>query len=729
MIRSEDNEDRPDELEYQGFGKNKIVFPLNSAADRWMSQDLKPDMALLPLVIICADANGYLGGLESVISRLRFPCFFVDALRNEHAWSAKKMEDVASLVLVALQQILNGLKTDQVVIFSGLGFGAVLAHALVVHAQGVGIPGSLVLFEGQGALIDDANAIDWIPQETRILLQQVAAQAYEIACHVGGVEGLSKEALLVRLCGEKTLLHVFELLESLRPEEYSSEKWMTRIEAMLLRFAVYRQLATCYSPDEHSVRYDGQATCFLQAERILSFEKCINEWGGPDHMWESIVEDLQPMSTFLFPRGHAHGKIWSEEEIMDLEVTMDYVARLQSRSFRYRAIRLVAALENAAMKAVSAQKSGGYVEKGISSDVEEGSDWMGEESEENENASDDEDVEPPIFCLVEPLNDACESYDPEKDCRSMRNDTSPFWFMHTETGDISQEQRIFATMFERPCFGIALGPDLLSSKYSDEVASVQPLARLYVDAILAMQPQGPCYFLVASGTYIGASLAHHIACILERSGLPAAIFLIDATLAWSDKSSNLFVGQGKHSAPLRPPDATTCALFHFLRDMGLIEAPFSDFQKEIQSCDNPWDQLKLIDTKYRPQDTLEDEEAGRVWDQALVVVLEKCGFLNRLLKKQDQTRANKNYKPDSERFEGPGTLFVPHGMEGFAFEVAAQPFLAVNERGGVDVVSLLCDHGESLRHSEGRKLLVRLLTKAAVRARRYLIENQESEIY
>jgi hypothetical protein len=254
------------------------IIPLNASA---RSGRAPPDM---PALIVCCDANGTVGGLDSLFAGLEMPCYAVRLPLDDALWDAGDVPELAALCLKSIKKRMaasasNGGEVKRRMLATGVGFGGVIAHELALQfhkleveamqnktktqkdtvpnndnsvalLSQVGEP-SLALFEGLHTVEAPNDTLNWLPLvESREDVCQAATLLYPMIKDAAGRGTPSREAFAVRLASLPDFDAQLDYIGSFRPAEgdISQVDWDSRVHTLLLRLAYYKSICKSYTP-------------------------------------------------------------------------------------------------------------------------------------------------------------------------------------------------------------------------------------------------------------------------------------------------------------------------------------------------------------------------------------------------------------------------------------------------------------------------------------------------
>lgn len=687
----------------------------------------KPSFSNKPVLIVCVDAAGGLGCLEYFFRSMECPCFCYDPLEEHDNWQASTLEEVAMKAFETLVTELP-LHLGNLVI-AGIGYGAVLAHAISTQIEiERSVQVSVVLIEGAGVLLSDGASVEWIETESRRLLLQLSTQIFDIAS-ANGRRAVNKEAIMIRLSQLQSTSQQMYELSKLCPRLWEQRAWSAQVEAAVIRFAFISGLVDAYRPlsrggdcgssptKKREFLFSGQVAAFLQRDRGRDCSACISN-GGPEDIWKETLLVCQPIALFLLP--WSMQREWPPNEVRRVENMLKFIVRLQEKSFRERAHRLVAILEAQAQEEPEGRALASGFEAGIDVLVNGQSEEQVLDESKPYNGNQETKIYSkriPSYCLVQALNTIAQAYLRERSSRepvrkntvSAKNPT--IWVFHTETGQITQGQVLLGRLLDLPSFGISLGPDAMNS-----ASSIEDLTNAYCEAILALQRDGP-YLLIGTGSPVSAALAHRTALRMQDLGRQCGLIISDC-----------YLGTVKEQLPdnVQPrrdivlvPDIITYAIFYFLVDFGMVTGPIGGLEHLLRETFTAWEQLLLID-QYRPR-IATGEEVGAEWDEALYSTLLRANWLKLMLQKQKRwaetgTAGEKHIEDDAEMlFRGEAAILLPRGVEGILMMASTKNgYIHIGER-KVWQCELPCEHGDSLTTLEGRRAAREAINRACRR--------------
>jgi len=259
----------------------EAIIPLNASA---RSGRAPPDM---PALIVCCDANGTVGGLDSLFAGLEMPCFAVRLPLDDALWDAGDVPELAALCLKSIKKRMaasasnasNGGEVKRRMLAAGVGFGGVVAHELALQfhkleveamknktkdqkdtvpnndnlaalLSRVGEP-SLALFEGLHTVEAPNDTLNWLPLvESREDVCQAATLLYPMIKDAAGRGTPSREAFAVRLASLPDFDSQLDYIGSFRPADgdISQVDWDSRVHTLLLRLAYYKSICRSYTP-------------------------------------------------------------------------------------------------------------------------------------------------------------------------------------------------------------------------------------------------------------------------------------------------------------------------------------------------------------------------------------------------------------------------------------------------------------------------------------------------
>jgi thioesterase domain-containing protein len=604
-----------------------------------------------PVLVVCADAGGSLGGLEAVFAALDIPALALRLPADGQLWEAA---DLPELAAVASKALARAAPPGAGLVLAGVGFGGALAHelALQLDAGGADRALALALFDGALCVAAPAATLSWLPPPRRAEVCQAAGALYPAVRAAAGAGAPSVDAFAARLASIEGGDAQLDYVASFRPPDAAPAAWDRSVDALLGRLAYYKTLAEGYTPADI---FPGQTVVFRCREGNGLAA------GGPGGAWARFRFLVQPAAE------HALATPAGKEGAAS-------AAAAVSEALRAAVARRAAAEARTTGPSALALMSPRFAPGGAPPPESPAS----------------------TLALVLPLNRLC----PERRYilrRAGRAGTPPaapplarvpLWLLHTERGDVSGAQRELAAALPLPCYGLGMGAD------ADQCGSLGDLAEAYVAAVTSMQPAGP--YLLLGASIAGAALAAEVAARLEAAGRPAALVVLDGCL-------------GAPTVPLH--DATWYALFYLLREIGTLSTGIGEFVDRVRGAGSPSAQLKLL-AGFKPAGAGVAPEA---WDAAVYATLDRAAVLKRLARGSGGgaggaggggglggagaggagAASGSPAAPAPVRFGGPAALVAPRDRLGAAFLAATRA--ALGPRGAALVhVPLEARHTECL---------------------------------
>jgi len=214
-----------------------------------------------PAVIICCDANGSLGGLESVLSSIELPVYAVRLPMDDALWEAADLPELATIAVKCVQRAVPAGATP--LVLAGVGFGGLLAHemALQMDASNDRVA-ALALFEGAHAIANPAATLNWLsPEERRDACQAATAVYAAVRDAVGGMAP-PMDTFVSRLASISGFDAQLDYVASFRPAAEAPAVWDQRIDDTLARLGYYKTIADAYAPSDI---FPGQTLVFITA--------------------------------------------------------------------------------------------------------------------------------------------------------------------------------------------------------------------------------------------------------------------------------------------------------------------------------------------------------------------------------------------------------------------------------------------------------------------------------
>ena len=721
----------------------ETLVPINYAGRRCLETE-QLNHPSEPILVVCADASGGLGVLEPAFRFMELPCFALDILQDESIWHAENLHVAATTAARVLDTSLPFCKN---LIICGIGLGGLLAHALCVEIEkDTLLCCALVLLEGSGILPDNAAAVDWIDARYRDILCLLSAQAYDMSVSAGR-RAVSKEAIVVRLSVVDSAKEQLRLLGMLCPRKDDRRSWAVQVEAIMLRFAIYRKLASGYVSEGN---YSGQGAALLQREWGRACYTCL-ERGGPDKVWAPILPSLEPIALFVMPGRGLRIEGWSVWEINKFDSELRFIVRLQDKSFRERAHKIIGALLAAEQIQARFLPMGDVIDEieftdagsgavhrraghGFQANISLDAQRELHDAYRTSTQKGQDEVLPSLYCTVLAINREARAYIEERTRNvyhyargatpasesssatgSIRQERkTPLFMFHTECGEITQGQRALATHAQRPVFALALGPDALLN-----ASSLEALSLHYYKAIISTQPHEP-YMLIGTGSLTSAALAHATAMHMQRAELRTGMIFADCAVTFDATLEAQLNSRGSLVPPFYIPDAVAYGLYYFLTDIGTLHCTIADFAEQMHGTFTPWEQLLLLDGS-RPPTIACEPNASAAWDTALYAVVQRCAALKQLLVQDEIQRAAPSYDFREGLFEGYTTLLMPRGIEGLLMESAIKDYVLIGKN-MVKRVGLGLLHGEGMTTNIGQGRLGKAIRQAAARMEKKLLD-------
>lgn len=603
---------------FTSIGKDPVVA-LNSFGKSWQSPSNTVDADAI--IILCADANGKLAGMDSIISALQIPTFGVFLPQDHALWESPDLHELATVASKALQRTVP---LNRPIVVAGIGFGGLLAHELALNLDSISDKvAAFALFEGINTIANPDTGLSWLSDEVRRDTCQAAAALYPLIVESCGSSAPSLDSIVTRLASIPGFDEQLDYIASFRQENEPEAEWDMKVDLTLSRLGYYKTVAESYSPKDI---FPGQTLVFTSKQFSddvePNHEDVAHVLGGPNDTWQSIRFLVQPVSIHTI-----EGKAPTAASIISRYILEAIWRRedAEQRATGMSALPLMSPRPQLASPQV---------------DMEE----------DYETQS--------TLCVISPMNRLC----PERryilrhtgrsgtpsQLSSAPLSRIPLWMIHSERGDISRAQKELASMLRIPCYGIALGPD------AEECSNIEDLAAAYCSAVAEMQPSGP--YLLAGTSVIGSMIAHAMAVQFEASGRQSALILIDGCI-------------GSPSVPLH--DTTWYALFYLLREIGNLTTSIGEFVDFVQGAGSPTQQLKFI-TSFKPSDPGIPVEA---WEAAVYATLDRAASIKRM------KNATERVTPI---FEGPSAIIGPKDRLGKALKAACTDYLQ-DESGPMDL--------------------------------------------
>jgi hypothetical protein len=220
-----------------GGAARQAIEPLNAAGRHAMAAAAEAAVAGgmpgrvdddgAPVVLICCDANGELGGLEAVAASLELPAF---ALRLPEAVAEleEAPADVAELAVQALKAAKKAVPPGRALILAGVGHGALLAHELAIQLSSSSAPEAvqaLALLEPLHAPRRPALLLTWLTAEARREACAVVAALYPAVAAAAGAAAPGPDAFAARLASLAGHDAQLNYVASFKPAEVSANAW------------------------------------------------------------------------------------------------------------------------------------------------------------------------------------------------------------------------------------------------------------------------------------------------------------------------------------------------------------------------------------------------------------------------------------------------------------------------------------------------------------------------
>lgn len=645
----------------QAAGKSAApIYPVNSLASALSDKQPKiPHQQ--PVLLVCCDANGSLGGMEKIFSTIDMPVFAVRVPSNDAIWESAEISELASIAIKAIQRSLP--QSTFPLLLSGIGFGAVLAHELAIQFDNLNDRVALLaLFEGAYAVSNPDTSLNWLSGQARKATCQAASALYELVCMAAGERAPSLDAFAARLASIKGFDAQLDYVASFKPRNEDLANWDKQVDEILARLGYYKTIAEGYMASDI---FNGQTLVFASSKSVLSS-------GGPAGCWESIRYLIQPAAIYEFKVKGAN--VSSASNLA--QILSQSLLEAMNRRAEAEAENSLNGVSNALsmMSPRSANSTMDAHSLGSSAPLQSGTSSI----PGTPGAS-------TTLCMVLPLNRLC----PERRYilrRTGRTGTHaklsrqplcriPLWLLHTERGDISGAQKEIASLLPLPCYGLALGPD------ADKCESMDELVTAQYETLTSVQTSGP--YLIMGTSIVGCTLAHAIAGKLESEGKEVGLILLDGCIGTPD-------------IPLHDP--TWYALFYLLREIGTLKGQIGEFVDYVRGAGTPTRQLKLI-SSFKPSDIGVSAEA---WDAAVYATLDRAAVLKKLVQpaKSSSKDAEHEQRGASATFGGAAAVVVPSDRLGTALFQSSQK--AFNNPRGVVNIPLESRHTECLLTSSSR---------------------------
>lgn len=631
---------------FTGSSKDQISA-INRAGKAWQEQTGSGDVEAL--LIVCCEANGTLGGLETIFSNVDIPAFAVHLPQDNLLWEAPDLNELATVAMKALQRTIP---MNKPVVVGGVGFGGLLAHELALHLDGLNDNVcTLALFEGLYTIKDNTQVSQLLSEEAAVDTCQAAVALYPLILETMGPKAPPLDEIVIRLAETPAFDEQLDYLASFRPENLSVAEWDIKVDVTLSRLGYYKTVSDSYSPVDI---FPGQSLVFSSSEVIsqiseMDHEDAAHIINGPNNVWEPIRFLVQPVTFHYLNRKDHHAASTLTRHILE--------AIWRRKDAEQRATGVSALpLMSPRMHDVSPQPD-----------------------------SMDEDIGSlSTVCVVSPLNRLC----PERryilrhigktgtpaQMASAPLARIPLWMTHSERGDISGAQKELAAMLRVPCYGLALGPD------AEECTDTEELAASYCAAMIEMQPSGP--YLLAGTSVTGCVIAQAMARYLHNSGKQTGLILLDGCIS-------------PPNIPLH--DTTWYGLFYLLKEIGSLQSSIGEFVDFVQGAGSPTQQLKFI-TSFKPSDPSVPVAA---WETAVYATLDRAASLKRM-----------GIQPHvgTDTYEGPTAIIVPKDRVGKSLLDASTPY--VDDPKGPLSLTVDERHTECLMSRQGRQHVAEKLALA-----------------
>ena len=655
------------------------VVPVNAAAKQAYKESTSED----PILVVCCDANGTLGGLEAVLTALELPVFAVQVPSDAELWESADIPELATVAVKSLQRTLPRGSRD--LILGGVGFGGVLAHEIALQLDAISDKvAAFALFEGAHVVSNPKTALNWLRPEQQREVCQAGAVVYPAVLAAAGAGAPSMDAFVARLASISGFEAQLDYVSSFKPRGEVSAAWDKLIDGILARLGYFKTIANSYAPTDVFV---GQTLVFTDpASHGVGLAS-----GGPGGVWHSIRFLVQPVSEHALPAQPATPR--ANQSPSTVAATL---AEHLRNSVRRRAAAEERASGSSALSLMSPRMDIPQQLTATTLPTEQPQQLPVYDSPAS------------TVCLIVPMNRMCPErrYILRRAGRSSSAGTPrqltagtapltrlPLWMVHTERGDLSGAQKELASALPMPCYGLGMGAD------ADQCGSISELAAAYCAAVIEMQPAGP--YLLMGTSVVGSLIAHAMALHLQADGRPVALILLDGCV-------------GTPSVPLH--DATWYALFYLLREIGSLRGAMGEFVDFVRGAGSPSQQLKLI-SQFKPAELGVPSEA---WDAAVYATLDRAAALKRLLRangggsngtageersEESSTTAavqqQQQQQQQMKKFGGPTAMVVPRDRLGRSFVEASKPHLSGGEDEPV-VVPLEARHTETLLSQSGR---------------------------
>lgn len=275
-----------------------------------------------PVLIFCCDANGSVGGLDSILNNLNIPVFVCTLPLNTYMWEVETLNDLGAMIAKsALGEIRRNWPNAQLII-GGTGFGGVVAIETAFNLYREtksAVP--ILLFDGIDSIRNQHQTLFWMSHLTKVEVDEWAQTATQLYTLVKRKQMDGKDA--VSLTGFAAKLHqmpfnqALDWLAEYKPEDLDIVDWDNMVHSILVRLEYFRRISRSYAPEYHA---PGEVVLFSDAwEDDLSGSL---SRGGNSGVWRSIRACTLPAEVYNLPSELSGPRVtnWAASQMIETVV-------------------------------------------------------------------------------------------------------------------------------------------------------------------------------------------------------------------------------------------------------------------------------------------------------------------------------------------------------------------------------------------------------------------------
>lgn len=275
-----------------------------------------------PVLIFCCDANGSVGGLDSILKNLHFPVFVCTLPLTTYLWEVETMQDLGAMVA---RSVLGEIRTswpDAQLLFGGTGFGGEVAFEAALNLyKKTKSAVSILLFDGIHSIKDQHRSLFWMNHLSKSEVDEWAQTATQLYTLVQGDRIEGKHTL--SLTGFAAKLHqmpfnqALDWLEKFKPKGLDIVDWDNMVHSILVRLEYFRSLSRSYAPE---YRVPGGVVLFSNMWEDGLPDSLSH--GGNSGVWRNICACTLPVQVCYLPTESSDAQVtnWLASQMIEAVV-------------------------------------------------------------------------------------------------------------------------------------------------------------------------------------------------------------------------------------------------------------------------------------------------------------------------------------------------------------------------------------------------------------------------